>query len=490
MTGVFEFVERVLWPDKPRGIVTRYGLALALPLGSVAITHAMFPSDTTLFSPLLALSIVCAATFGGIQVGILATAESLVLTVLALRRDGGLWQVSHPKDVLNGFAFALAGILVSFVAGSAGALNRRVAIERRKLEMTLSCIGDAVISTDLQGRVLFINPAAERATGWTLTEANGKESEEIFQIVDRETRVSVPSPIRQVLATGYEAGLARDTVLLRRDGSQIPVNDSATPIRDSQGTIIGAVMVFRDVSRNRKQEQTWLQTQRLASVGRLAATIAHELNNPLQAVSNFLFLIDAGRDASLMRGYANEASHELQRASEIAQQTLSFVRGAGERSPVSVGQIFEEVLLLNRNKLKNKNIQVDRRYTSEVLVTARTGEIRQVLGNLVGNALDALEFNGKLYLRAKPLEYSGAPAVQFVVADNGSGISREHQARVFEPFFTTKKDVGTGLGLWVVKNILDREGGSVSIRSKVGEGTVARLRWPSRTEQNTATIAL
>ncbi len=490
MTGVFEFVERVLWPDKPRGIVTRYGLALALPLGSVAITHAMFPSDTTLFSPLLALSIVCAATFGGIQVGILATAESLVLTVLALRRDGGLWQVSHPKDVLNGFAFALAGILVSFVAGSAGALNRRVAIERRKLEMTLSCIGDAVISTDLQGRVLFINPAAERATGWTLTEANGKESEEIFQIVDRETRVSVPSPIRQVLATGDEAGLARDTVLLRRDGSQIPVNDSATPIRDSQGTIIGAVMVFRDVSRNRKQEQTWLQTQRLASVGRLAATIAHELNNPLQAVSNFWFLIDAGRDASLMRGYANEASHELQRASEIAQQTLSFVRGAGERSPVSVGQIFEEVLLLNRNKLKNKNIQVDRRYTSEVLVTARTGEIRQVLGNLVGNALDALEFNGKLYLRAKPLEYSGAPAVQFVVADNGSGISREHQARVFEPFFTTKKDVGTGLGLWVVKNILDREGGSVSIRSKVGEGTVARLRWPSRTEQNTAAIAL
>jgi PAS domain S-box-containing protein len=490
MTGVFEFVERVIWPDKPRGLVTRYGLALALPLGSVAITHAMFPLDTSLFSPLLALSIVCAATFGGIQVGILATAESLVLSVLALRRAGGPWQISHPKDVLNGFAFVLAGILVSFVAGSAGALNRRVAIERRKLEMTLSCIGDAVISTDLQGRVRFINPAAEMATGWNLSEAEGKDSEEVFQILNQETRVSVDSPIRRVLATGEEAGLARGTVLMRRDGSEIPVSDSATPIRDYHGKIIGAVMVFRDISNHQQREQTWLQTQRLASVGRLAATIAHELNNPLQAVSNLLFLIGQERDPLAIHHYTIEASQELRRASEIAKQTLSFVRGAGERNPVSVGQLFEEVLLLNRNKLKNKNIQVDRRYISEVMVTARTGEIRQVLGNLVGNALDALEFNGKLYLRAKPLEYSGAPAVQFVVADNGSGMSREHQARVFEPFFTTKKDVGTGLGLWVVKNILDREGGSVSIRSKVGEGTVARLRWPSRTEQDANAIAL
>ena len=114
-----------------------------------------------------------------------------MLSVLALRRAGGPWQISHPKDVLNGFAFVLAGILVSFVAGSAGALNRRVAIERRKLEMTLSCIGDAVISTDLQGRVRFINPAAEMATGWNLSEAEGKDSEEVFQILNQETRVSV-----------------------------------------------------------------------------------------------------------------------------------------------------------------------------------------------------------------------------------------------------------------------------------------------------------
>jgi PAS domain-containing protein len=191
MTGAFEFVEKMIWPDRPRGLVTRYGLALALPLGSVAITHVFFPLDRSLFSPLLALSIVCAATFGGIQVGVVATAESLLLSVLALRQVGDPWQISDRKDLLNGFAFVLAGMLVSFVAGSAGALNRTVAIERRRLEMTLSCIGDAVISTDLQGHVLFINPAAESATGWKLSEEKTQKRFFEFSNVRHESELRV-----------------------------------------------------------------------------------------------------------------------------------------------------------------------------------------------------------------------------------------------------------------------------------------------------------
>lgn len=483
MTVVFKYIDKAIWPDKPRGGVTRYGLALALPLAGFAITHALFPSDRSLFSPLLALSIVCAATFGGIPAGIVATAESLLLNVVALR-PADPWQITDPKDLLNGFAFVFAGVLVSFVAGSVSSLNRKVAIERRRLEDTLSCIGDAVISTDLYGIVLFINPAAERATGWQSSEARGRDSEEVFRIVNRETRARVESPIYKVLASGKEAGLAADTVLVRRDGSQIPVGDIAAPVRDSEGKIIGSVMVFRDISARQEHEATWLQTQRLASVGRLAATIAHELNNPLQATSNLLFLISQGGKSETLQAHAVEAMHELQRASDIANQTLSFVRGAGERSSVSVGQLFDEVLSLNRNKLKNKNIEVVRHYAAETMVSARTGEIRQVLGNLVGNALDALELNGKLYLRAKPTECSGRQVIQFVVADNGSGMSKEHQAKIFEPFFTTKKDVGTGLGLWVVKKIMDSEGGCVRIRSKAGMGTVTRLCWPMSRERN------
>ncbi len=478
MTVLFKFVDKVIWPDKPRAIVTRYGLALALPLASVAITHSLFPLDRSPFSPLLVFSVVLVAMFGGIQPGVVATVISLLLNFLALRPTVSL-RISEPEDLVYGFFFLIAGILISVVAGSAGELNRKVAIERRRLEVTLSCIGDAVITTDLNGRILFVNPTAEKATGWSSAEASGKNSEEVFRIVHQKTRAIVESPIRMTLSLGEEVGLAMHTVLVRRDGSEIPVSDSAAPVRDAKGQIIGAVMIFRDISIHREREAAWLQTQRLASVGRLAATIAHELNNPLQATSNLLFLISKTQDPLATQAYAVEATLELQRASKIAEQTLSFVRGAGDRSSVSAGQLFDEVLLLNRNKLANKNVEVVREYSPDTIVNARTSEIRQVLGNLVGNALDALDVDGTLHLRAKPMECAGRPVVQFVVADDGDGISKQNQTRIFEPFFTTKKDVGTGLGLWVVKKIMDSEGGCVRIRSKVGNGTVARLCWPS-----------
>jgi PAS domain S-box-containing protein len=481
LTVLSHFVHKMVWPDEARGFVTRYGLAVSLPLASVAITHALFPLDRSPFSPLLVLSIVCAAMFGGIRAGVVSTVLSLALNVLALRPALSL-RGSDPRDLLNGFAFVIAGVLISLVAGS-------VAVERRRLEATLSCIGDAVISTDLNGRILFMNAAAQAATGWSSAKARGRRSEEIFRIVNQDTRLCVDSPILTAIASGKETCLAANTLLLRPDGTQIPVSDSVAPIRDTQGKMIGAIMVFRDISEHQKREAGWLQTQRLISVGRLAATIAHELNNPLQSISNFLFLIAKADSPKEMQHYAVQASGELLRVSEMAQQTLPSLRSVGERSSVSIGQLFDEVLSLNQNKLNNKRIEVMRRYSSETNVDARASEIRQVLRNLVGNALDALEVNGTLHLRAKPMELSGRTVVQFVVADDGSGISKEHQAKVFEPFFTTKKDVGTGLGLWVVKKIIDNEGGRVHIRSKVGKGTVARFSFPSSPEfQNSRSL--
>lgn len=477
MTIQFRSVDKMIWPDRPRTIATRYGLALAVPLASVAVTHWVFPLDRSLFSPLLVFSIVCVGLFAGIQAGVVATGTSLLLNLLALRPTVSL-RMFDPKELVYGFFFCIAGVLISAIGGSVGDLIRKVAIERRRLEATLSCIGDAVITTDLNGRILFINPTAEMATGWSSVNARGKDSAQVFRIIHKQTRVNVESPIRAALALGESVGVAMHTVLMRPDGSEIPVSDSAAPIRDELGETIGAVMVFRDISTHMEREAAWLQTQRLASVGRLAATIAHELNNPLQATSNLLFLISRSSDPAAA-AYAIDAMQELQRASRIAEQTISFVRGAGERTSISVGQLFEEVLSLNRNKLKNKKVELARQYLSDAKVNARAGEIRQVLGNLVGNALDALEVNGRLHLRAREIESSGQAVVQFVVADNGAGISKEHQRKIFEPFFTTKKDVGTGLGLWVVKKIIDNEGGTIQIKSKIGEGTVARLCWPS-----------
>src|SRR5438270_5294056 len=203
MTVLFKFVDKVIWPDKPRAFATRYGLALALPLASVAITHVLFPLDRSPFSPLLVFSVVCAAMFGGVKAGVVSTVTSLLLNVMALRPVAS-FRISEPRDLVYGLFFLIAGILISVVAGSAGKLNRRVAIERRRLEVTLSCIGDAIISTDLNGRILFINPTAEKATGWRSVEARGKDSEEVFRIVNQKTRIAVQSPIRMALSLGEE----------------------------------------------------------------------------------------------------------------------------------------------------------------------------------------------------------------------------------------------------------------------------------------------
>jgi len=227
-----------------------------------------------------------------------------------------------------------------------------------------------------------------------------------------------------------------------------------------------------------EREAAWLQTQRLASVGRLAATIAHEINNPLQATGNLLFLISNGADLELARTHAVLAAQELRRASEIAKQTLTFVRGAGQLVSQPVTELFDDVMSLYRNKVKNKGIEVLAEYSRSTVIESRKGEMQQILGNLVGNALDALGPQGNLYLRARPATRAGPAAVSFVVADTGTGITKANMARIFEPFFTTKKDVGTGLGLWVVKKAVEGVGGTVQVRSRFGRGTVVRVCWP------------
>jgi PAS domain S-box-containing protein len=474
----FNLIEKLVSPDKPRSIVTRYGSALVFPLVSLAITGSFFHLDESQFSPLFMLAVVCATLIGGIRPGLVATALSLLFNLITLGPVLRL-AVSTTEDLFRLLILTVVGISVSIIAGSIGALSRRAEFERRRLTATLACIGDAVITTDVDGGVSYLNPPAEKTTGWSSVEACGKTPEEVFRIVNQKTGEIVENPVRKALETKIVGDLAIDTVLMRRDGSEIPISDSAAPIRNAQGQMIGAVMVFRDISVEVKREAALVQTQRLASVGRLAATISHEINNPLQSTSNLLFLISMSNDLTAVHGYAAAASQELRRASEIAKQTLSFMQGAGEREFVSVSQVFEDLLSLHRNKLKNKNVEVVRHYSSGTIIEARRGEIRQVLGNLIGNALDALHKDGKLHLRAKPSDCAGRPVVQFVVGDTGGGIPKELLGRIFEPFYTTKQDVGTGLGLWVVKKIVEGEGGCVHIRSQAGRGTVARICWPA-----------
>ena len=340
--------------------------------------------------------------------------------------------------------------------------------------VTLSSIGDAVIATDQSGKVEFLNPTAEMLTGRTISNAKGKDVTEVFQIFNEITGAPTEDPVIKVVETGAVVGLANHTVLKGRDGRMIPIEDSAAPIRDGLGELIGVVLVFRDVTAERKSQDVLRKAEKLAAAARLSATMAHEINNPLAAVTNLVFLAKGNPDTPpAVESQLTQAEHELERVAHITRQTLGFYRESGSPEHVEIVALFESVLRIYQNKLAEKNIQIESNLSGCPPVKGVIGELRQAVSNLVANAIDAVERGGKIRVSFQAALDSPQGMVELIVADDGPGIAPEHKDRLFEPFFTTKRDVGTGLGLWAAKGIIERHGGSIGILSRNGESGAA-----------------
>jgi signal transduction histidine kinase len=216
------------------------------------------------------------------------------------------------------------------------------------------------------------------------------------------------------------------------------------------------------------------KTEKLAAVGRLAASIAHEINNPLEAVTNLLYLIllqdTLGSEA---KQYVELAQHELARVSEITQQTLRFYRQSTLPVTANLTELLESVLTLHQGRVNTLQVDVQRQYDADVAFFCFAGEMRQLFANLIGNALDAMTPGpGKLILRVRRSRSWSNPEVEgvrFSVMDTGCGITDEVRGRIFEPFFTTKEATGTGLGLWVSAEVIRKHHGTVRIRSRVAD---------------------
>jgi PAS domain S-box-containing protein len=338
---------------------------------------------------------------------------------------------------------------------------------------TLRSIGDAVISTNATGKIEFMNDVAQKLTGWSMPEAKGLDMNAIFNIVHETTRVKPESPVAKVIRLGKVVGLANHTALIRPDGTEIAIEDSAAPIRDKTGQIEGIVLVFRDVSDQRKTEKVLRDNDRLATTGRLAATIAHEIHNPLDAVGNLLFLIAQGTAEDGTREYASMASRELARTTQMTQQMLTFQREAAKPIPVNIGQILESVVALFERKIKLAGISLEQQISFDGQILALPGELRQIFANLVGNAIEAVGPRpGTITVRA----YSShdrrceKPGLRIVIADDGRGIPADVRNRIFEPFFTTKGESGTGLGLWISSGILRKYDGTIKLKSSTQPG--------------------
>jgi PAS domain S-box-containing protein len=229
-----------------------------------------------------------------------------------------------------------------------------------------------------------------------------------------------------------------------------------------------------DVTERKRMEQALLLTEKLASVGRLAASIAHEINNPLEAVTNLIYLANRDLDNPARAAqYLRSATHELDRVAHIARQTLGFYRDNCSPAGIKVSQLLDDVLFLYSKKIEGRNIRTVKEYDDEAMATVLEGEIRQVFSNLIANAIDAMPSGGTLRLRVKRARgwnNANLSGVRISVADNGSGIEPQHRKHLFQPFYTTKKDVGTGLGLWISRGIIQKHGGVIRVRSKTGFG--------------------
>jgi two-component system CheB/CheR fusion protein len=278
------------------------------------------------------------------------------------------------------------------------------------------------------------------------------------------------SPMAEVLSGKVQEVRDQEVIMERPDGSRIVVVVNILRLESSDGEITGAINCFYDISERKLTEAAMMKSEKLAAAGRLAATLAHEINNPLQAVANLvtIWAQTPGLDAQ-GRTYANMAESELRRVSHLTQQSLSFYRETSAPAPVNVEETIDTVLAIYEKRIEAKRIQVKKRYRSDgAMIRTFPGELRQVISTLLLNATEAIDENGTITVRVRNASHVQNPAIRGVritFADSGVGISESNLPRIFEPFYTTKGEKGTGLGLWVASGIVDRSGGSIQTRS-------------------------
>lgn len=199
----------------------------------------------------------------------------------------------------------------------------------------------------------------------------------------------------------------------------------------------------------------------------MAASIAHEINNPLAAITNLLYLVNTSKGLEEAHSYGAMAQEEVRRVSEIANQTLRFYRSPAELEQVNASELIDSALVLFRAKLRASGIEVQREYAEDCLLVCSVGELRQVLVNLIANAIDAMHNGGGLFLRTRAAAHPSqkTPGVRITVADHGEGVAPQAREKLFEPFFTTKGSIGTGLGLWLTRDIVERNHGHIRFRN-------------------------
>ena len=348
--------------------------------------------------------------------------------------------------------------------------------DRDRLNLIIENVGDPIIVCDSQAKIVLVDPLAQELFGTSLE--SSKDSIQNRNQIQFGTYVDA---FTYSFAERETAPLRLYNPALRQE---IEYDARSGKIFDERGQVSYTVTVLRDLTALRKVEQLkverrMLEIEKFAATGRLAATIAHEVNNPMEAIKNAIYLLAGAVPENAMPVYSILKS-ETERVARIVRQMLGLYRNTEQVKPVNVNTIIEDTLLLLNRQLQRSNVEVisDLRPLPDAVIAA--DQIRQVLSNLVINAKDAMPNGGRLRIRSRhiPGEDQLHGWVRIMIADTGTGIPRELVRTIFEPFVTTKGEKGTGLGLWIVKGIIQNHGGKLTVRSSPGKGTAFKIDLP------------
>ena len=369
--------------------------------------------------------------------------------------------------------------------------QKELAAEKERLFVTLQSIGDGVITTDIQGKIVFLNKVASELTGWTLEEARTKPIEDVFNIVNEHTKKPVEIPVQKVLRAGTIVGLANNTELIAKDGKKRIIADSAAPIFDTQQKIIGTVLVFRDITEIRNMENHLRHVQKMEAIATLAGGVAHEFNNSLVGIMGHIELLKMnlpegeGRNKSLDR--MNTAGHRMSR---LTDQLLAYAEG-GKYQPkdLKLDAFVIETLLILQHDL-SPTVRVETHFAKDISsIRADLAQMQMALSVILANSNEAIEDEGLIRITAENKyldegftnQHAGlkpGPYVCLTIEDDGSGMDEETRKRIFEPFFTTKFQ-GRGMGMAAVHGIVRNHDGWISVDSELGRGTKIQIYLPA-----------